>query len=350
MARVIYKDQSPYALLRPIRLIDNSYMLPESVLAEPEFAWCRRILSEGRIIPASQLTIDQIARYDYRVVISGEQMALRLDSSADHPESYGSPMPRLFDMPNQNLYYFESHRNQDRPSADRKNGRRRVELEQRRDSGVYYVAGNTLWASWSTLITDQRAGFDGPNTSIIHQWHQHPSSAIAPPPFAVYLDSGNLVIGARSSAGGVAAYTGPAPASWVPTRFVVSATLGASGHLSVWLNGDQIINVDTPIGYYHEGLPYLAYVKSGIYMNNTHTVDALYHANIEFGLDDLSSRIGLPLPIFGDPAGWPRIRGPARKASPNRKSSRKAFVSSPQPRVFRTASPSLRASRDLYPH
>lgn len=301
VGKFIWQDQTTYSHLRPLRLDGNTYALPVAVLDQPEHALWRSIFQRGQIVAASLLTVDSFSSYDYRLAVDGLEMALDIGST--RPNVW-QPRP-VFTIPSPNLYRFECARNSDRPSADRKNGRRRVELAQV-DGDFYFVDGDTVWASWSTVFTNQRAGLDGNNLSIFHQWHQHPDSAISAPPFAMYLDGGTMFIGSRNPSGGTELYSAPAPASWVPVNFVVAVTLGEYGHVDVWIDGEQVVDVDTGVGYYGEGLPYLAYVKSGIYMNNTSTVDVVYHANLEFGLSDLSARVDNPLPL---PAlrinGWP---------------------------------------------
>ena len=94
------------------------------------------------------------------------------------------------------------------------------------------------------------------------------------------------------------------PASGAVTNFVLQGTLGVLGHWNIWVNGVQVVNVDTNIGYTVEALPYLARVTTGIYMDNVRSVDALYHANVELGLTSLSARIATPLAVTTPPDGW----------------------------------------------
>lgn len=309
--KMIWKDQFSHAVLRPIRLSDNRYALPESALTQPEHARWRSILNAGSIEDSATLTYSTTSPTNYRPSVNGHQMYLRINTDDIDPASYGYPAPRLFDIPSPNLLRFECRHGNDLLTTDYGNNRRRVEISEN-DYETNYGSGDTLWDSWSTIITDQRAGFDMNATSIIHQWH-HASNAgfstmYSPPPFAVILNNGQLTIGTRYGNGGVSVgtthYTGPAPDTGAITNFVVSALLGASGHINIWMNGEQIVDVDTPIGYYDESPPYLAYVQTGIYMDNTHTVDVIYHANLEFGLTDLSARIDNPLPIPAPPEGW----------------------------------------------
>jgi hypothetical protein len=301
--QILWKDQFPYAVLRPIRLVDNKYALPASVLTMPEHARWRDVLKrQGTVVDSEDLTFASVGPTNYRKDVNGHQMHLRINADAVDPASYGYPAPRLFDTPGAGVLRFECHHGNDIGSSDYRNNRRRVELSEEPEDSSYHD-GEVLWDSWSTIITDQRAGLDQFSQSIIHQWHHASSAAFtsiyAPPPFAVVLNSGQLTINTRyGNAGtsiGTVHYTMTAPASWAVTHFVVQATLGAAGHLNVWINGEQVVNVDTPIGYYDESPPYLAYVQFGIYMDNTRTVDALYHINNEYGLTDLSSRVSNPL-------------------------------------------------------
>jgi hypothetical protein len=322
-AEFIWKDQFSYAILRPLRDVDNFYYLPVTVLSQVEHSRWRTFLNQFPVVRSETVTItpvSYIASYDFRVNTYNQDNAddLALDIGSQHPEAWGYPAPNLFSMPAPRLYRFECRHNSDRPAGDRKGGRRRVELVQYNDSGTYYDSGDTVWSAWTTILTDQREGIDGFNAGLFHQWHQAPGTHVPPPPFAMAFSGGQLFIQTRSSLdsgpGGFVNHThylGDAPESWVPQNFVVAATWGEFGHLDVWLNGEKIVDTDTPIGYYAEGLPYLGYMKMGLYIDNTHTVDVLYHANIEFGMTDLSDRIENPLPLPPPGIdGWPGSPGP----------------------------------------
>lgn len=304
--KLLWKDQFGHALLRPIRLNDGRYALPESVLTQPEHARWREILNQGSIESAGSLTFDSISDEDYRLDVDGVEMNLYMGEAT--PRSFGYPAPSLFDIPNTGLYRFEAQYNSDLGSIDRSRNRRRVELLQYSPDG--YQPGDTVWSSWSTIITDQRAGFDQGATTIFHQWHANPSSAHGAPILDFTLTGGVFYINSRSSASSGATqnrYMATAPAANEITNFVVSGLLGSSGHLTVWMNGAQIYDGAIPLGYYSESLPYMARLQYGIYMDNVHSADVLYHANIEFGTTDLSARVATPLPLPAPPEGWPII-------------------------------------------
>ncbi|UXA19563.1 polysaccharide lyase [Mycobacterium sp. SMC-4] len=305
-ANLLWRDQFRHARLLGRRLNDGKYAYPESVLTDPAHARWHSLLRQGTITPAGSLTFTPVAEGQrFSVLVDGKEMYLQPGAE---PTTYGFPVPDLFDMPAANLYRFEAHRNRDAvASGDYKNNRRRVELIKEHSTG--YAAGETLWASWSLIMTDQREGFTTDNCTLIHQWHGSYSSAFLYPVFWVGLRDSTLEVCTRSSADGDkhTHYFEPFdPPSGQPNHFVVSGLLGESGHLNVWLNGEQVVDVDIPIGYYSEPYP-LAYPQFGIYMNNAHSVDVLYHANVEYGLSDLSARITDPVTVPTPPEGWPVV-------------------------------------------
>jgi hypothetical protein len=85
---------------------------------------------------------------------------------------------------------------------------------------------------------------------------------------------------------------------------VISGLLGQSGHITVWLDGTQIVNADAPIGYYNDdgGARALAYPHWGLHQTNVDAPSVIYHANMEWGTADLSSRVDTPLPVMTPPA------------------------------------------------
>lgn len=300
-AQLVYRDQFPHAILQPLRLTDGRYVLPTSTLTQPEHARWRHVLSAGTIGSVEALTFDTLkpGRF-FLTTLSGVLMELT------QPTAFDYPLPPLFEIPAPGLWRFEAHYNNDFGGGDRLNLRRRTELIQA-TAPIGYQSGDTVWAAWSTVITDQRAGFDSHATAIIHQWHQHPSSAYRPPPLALVLDSGVLTLNNRTvdGSGNAQLWTATAPDSGEVTHFVIEATLGEVGHITMWVNGIQVVDVATSVGYYAEvGMPYLLKLQYGIYMDNTHTVDALYHANVEFGTTDLSARVAAPLTVTEPAGGW----------------------------------------------
>jgi hypothetical protein len=304
-ANLLWRTQFHDAQLRPRRLSDGRYALPEAVLTDPRHTRWRSLLKQGSIEAVGGLTFTPpVNGADYSVSVDGKEMYLQVGAI---PETYGMPVPDLFDIPAANLYRFEAHQNRGDPTAgDRFHNRRRVELIQMESDG--YGDGDTVWTSWSTVLTDARAGFVGENGTLIHQWHGSNSSSGPGPVFWITLRGGDLEVHTRSDIDAWVAhehYSQPfAPATGTPVNFVVSGLLGGSGHLNVWMDGVQIVNVDTPIGGYIEALPTLAFTQFGVYMDNIASVDVLYHANVEYGLTDLSARIASPVSVTAPPGGW----------------------------------------------
>lgn len=304
-AHLLWRDTFYDAKLRPLRLSDGRYALPESVLTDPRHARWRSLLKQGTTESAGGLTFSPPANgADYSTFVDGKEMYVQIGAPT---ETYGFPGPRLFDIPLENLYRFESHTNNGNESGgDKSHYRRRVELIQPDEDG--YSDGQTLWAAWSTILTDQRDGFVGNNGTLIHQWHGDWASSGPGPVVWLTLDSGNLLINSRSDVDNWVShqhYSQPfSPTTGTPVNFVVSGLLGASGHLNVWMDGTQIVNVDTPIGGYIEPHTVLAFMQFGIYMDNIRQPDVIYHANMEFGTSDLSARIASPISVSTPPGGW----------------------------------------------
>ena len=294
------------AALWPRRLNDGQYALPESVLTDPRHARWRSLLQAGTITAVGSLTFQapvDSAASGYSVLVDSKEMLINIGTPW---YSYGVPGPDLFDIPATNLYRFQVFHNNDPNSADYTHNRRRVEFSTSDSAG--YADGTTVWAAWSTILTDIRAGFQGNNGGIIHQWHNHHSSTAPYPPYWMGFSGGNLSVSSRSSADGSAHthYSQPwNPATGTAVNFVEQITFGASGHINVWKDGTKIVDVDTPVGYYSEGLPVIAYPVWGNYMDNIDTTnDVIYHANIEFGTSSLSARVASPTSVSTPPAGW----------------------------------------------
>lgn len=294
-ANLIWRSQFQDALLAPRRLSDGRYALPESVVDDRRFALYRHLLTQGTVEADAGLTF-VAADADFRIDQGGQPMYL---SAGNVGHAFGIPAP--------NVYRFELRQDESGYGGDPANGNRRAELVS---AGERYSAGQTIWESWSMVIGTQRAGFGTPdNLGIVHQWHSVDTTTSRSPIFGIGLTGGMLNVYTRSDLHGATRddhYTTPAPASGVVLNFVVAGKLGASGHLNVWINGIQVVNVDTPIGYYNDdaGARALAYPHWGMYMRNAPTVNVLFHANVEWGTSDLSARIATPLAVTTPPDGW----------------------------------------------
>ena len=76
-AQLLWKNQFRHSVLRPLRLTDGRYALPESVLTAPEHARWRALLSQGTIVAAGSLTFDTTDPDDfYFTTPSGVMMSL----------------------------------------------------------------------------------------------------------------------------------------------------------------------------------------------------------------------------------------------------------------------------------
>ena len=293
-ANLLNRPGGPAALV-PVRLTDGTYALPSDVATDPAFAALAEAIAQGQAEPDTALSY---ATDDhFYMTIGGEVLRL---ANATQPYALTVPAP--------GLYRFEVHANDwGDPVNDPAHATRRCELVSNLTT---YSAGQTLWESWSTVIGAQHAGFERPNNlGIIHQWHSVDTDTVRSPVLVVAVVDSQLVIATRSDATGSTpqtVYTAPAPAPGTVMNFVVCGLLGAAGQLKVWLNGAQIVDVATPIGYYHDddGARALAYPHWGAYMTNLHTVDVVFHANLEWGTSDLSARIAAPVGVIEPDAGW----------------------------------------------
>lgn len=306
VGQLIYKDQFAHATLMPARLTDGRYILPLSTLTQPEHARFRPILKAGSVEDLSTLTVDTSRRDGYYLTAPGDDALMGLYIGGSTSAPFGYPAPSLFDIPATGLWRFECRRSNDLASPDRASYRRRTEMLQNNPGG--YQSDDIIWASWSLIITDQRAGFDANALTLIQQWHQHPEMSVSlPPPMAFVLDGGVLSLVNRSPDGatGSTLWSRSAPASWEVVSFVMQCKIGADGFVKLWVDGNRVVDVSTNVGYTFESLPYLIRMQWGVYMDNTYTVDALYHANVEFGTDSLYSRVDFPLDISAPPDGWP---------------------------------------------
>jgi hypothetical protein len=243
---------------------------------------------------------------------AGDTSVLTVDSK--QMRLWAVPAPYAFSIPAPNVYRFEVHANDFGWPGDSENSNRRSELAAR--DRYAYGPGATLWTSFSFVVGPAHAPFDaGSKQNTIHQWHSvddPPHEDGRRPVLQVELLDGKLMIRTRSDATGddgdtdVVRYSAARPSDGVAHNMVISGLLGRSGHLNAWLDGTQIVNTDTPIGYYNDdgGARALAYPQWGIYQTNVDPPAVIYHANLEWGTNDLSARISNPLAVNTPPGGW----------------------------------------------
>jgi len=215
-----------------------------------------------------------------------------------------------FSMPGPDIYRFEVLKNDFGWSGDAKADNRRSELVS---EGDRYFSGETLWSSFSFVVGPEHIPFDdgGNDHNTITQWHSVDTDVGRSPVFAIQLNAGDLVVTTRSDKKDSGRrsqvhYSEPRPTDGKVHNVVVSGLLGKEGHLDMWLDGTQIVNADTPIGYYNDddGERALAYPHWGIYQDNVDDPAVLYHSNMEWGLTELSPRVQRPLEVVEPPGGW----------------------------------------------
>ena len=296
-ANIRHWSQFSDAKLDPRPLEDGRFAVPVTTLTDRRFAGARRLIAKGATVAESAVTF--AATSDFRMSIDSKQVYLS-----------AAPTPHAFSAPGAGVYRFETRRNESGYAGDAANGNRRSELVAGIDASDRYGAGETLWSSFAFVVGPQKGGLDaGGALGLVHQWHSVDTGVSRAPVLGVSLDGGNLRIYTRSDATGTATqnhYTAPRPPDGTVHRVVVAGTLGASGHLNVWLDGTQIVNVNTPIGYYNDdaGARDLAYPHVGLYQNNFDAPTVVFITNWEWGTTDLSARVASPRPVTAPASGW----------------------------------------------
>ncbi|BBX50944.1 hypothetical protein GCM10009645_42740 [Mycolicibacterium poriferae] len=215
-----------------------------------------------------------------------------------------------FSIAAKDTYRFETRKNDFGWSGDKKSNNRRSELIA---NDARYYSGEVLWSSFSFVVGPKHVPFDNGKSSHnqITQWHSVDGDDEGRAPvFDIQLNGGDLLVVTRSDAKGPATwdvhYRQPRPSDGAQHSVVVAGLLGRRGHLDVWLDGNQIVNVDTPIGYYEDdgGQRALAYPHWGLYQDNVDHPAIIYHSNIEWGLANLSDRINHPKNVNKPSGGW----------------------------------------------
>lgn len=215
-----------------------------------------------------------------------------------------------FSVAGKDTYRFETRKDDFGWRGDQKSNNRRSELIA---NDARYYSGEVLWSSFSFVVGPKHAPFDNGKSrhNQITQWHSVDGDDEGRAPvFDIQLNEGDFVVVTRSDAKGPAAwdvhYKQPRPRDGVQHSVVVAGLLGRSGHIDVWLDGKQIVDVDTPIGYYEDdgGLRALAYPHWGLYQDNVDHPAIIYHSNIEWGLADLSERVDHPKKVNMPSGGW----------------------------------------------
>ena len=290
----------------PRLLTDGRYALPDQVLTNTAYA-----------AAASELagwSTETPASGDYESIPFAESAAKPMFIQVDGKIFYRISRRSALTMPADNVFRFEVHTNDFGWLFDSINVKRRSEIIQTNGPAVGPGDGAVTWSSFCLILGDhpglseETSNFQG----YIHQWHSVDTTVGRSPGLCVDVSNNTMRIQTRSSdsLGGASGFNGvpvnhtndPIPAKGTKTYFVLQATWGQAGHLNAWINGTQVVNTDTPVGYYDDltdgsGRTVLGYPHWGLYAKNQPTTDIVYIANPEWGTTDLSARITTPLPV-----------------------------------------------------
>ena len=245
-ARIAFRGNGGHRL-EPWPISDGRYAVSDAALSNRYFAQWLPLLQTG-LVSGAGLTL-----------LSDPAIVLTLPSGQVRVVQHRGP--DRFDIPAPSTYRFDPRQNDTAWAEDPAHKNRRCEISVPEDPAYYYSVGQTLWTSFSFVITPQHAPFDNPITydtggdihNAIHQWHSvdDPYGIMA----AVNLQAGNLAVYSRSSAigdngvakGKVVLYNQPRPADGVVHNMVLSGWLGplayaltvtvTSGTFTVLVNG-----------------------------------------------------------------------------------------------------------------
>lgn len=291
--------------LIPRLLNDGTYALDASVATDPNYAAAAAELA--------QWTTATPAASDY-VVPPFVESPVRLFLKVDNRTMYRAGRASALTMPDANVFRFEVRTNDFNAVEDSTNQKRRSEIITCNGNAVGPVNGATTWSAFCLVLGDHpglsevTSNFQG----YVHQWHSVDVTVGRSPGLCVDVSNNTMRIQTRSSAalGGASGsngvpvdhYSTAIPAKGVKTYFVLQATWGQAGHLNAWINGTQVVNADTPIGYYDDltdgsGRTVLGYPHWGLYAKNQSTTDVVCIANPEWGTTSLASRIVTPLAV-----------------------------------------------------
>ena len=288
------------ARLEPRILNDGRYVLPESVLTDPSVAAALSELSTWTTIATPA---------------SGDYMSIPSNSWILKPGYFLNQGILMFrtgrrsamTLPHPDVFRFELRPNDFGWWADSADKKRRSEIITANNTTTGAHDGETIWTAFTFVLGDHPGLLNSQGGAAfpfgyITQWHGVDQAVGRGPVLAVNVSNNAVKIQTRSDTGGpsnvVGHYSGPVPGKGVKTSVVMQATFGAAGHLNAWIGGTQIVNADTPIGYYNDThTTILGYPQWGLYAINQPTTDIVYIANPEWGTTDLSARITTPLPV-----------------------------------------------------
>lgn len=295
------------ARLTPRLLTDGRYALPESVLTDAECAAAHPIVSEWDVeSPSSSDFVAPGAGYPAEAPI-----IVKIGDVSMSPAGRRGSVT----MPDVGVFRFEVQPNDFAgpfdygwPEFGGVNKRRSQLLAFGPDRAAGTGDGETLWQSFCFILGDT-PGYANSSFARIISWHSVDYGTARSGILGIDAAGGELDIYTRSSASTwpetgngipVDHYTTTIPNKGEKTHVVLQATFGEEGHLNVWINGSQVVDDDTPIGYYddlvaHPGAD-MGWPEIGAYLENLPTTEVVYVANMEWGAD-LSDRITSPLSV-----------------------------------------------------
>lgn len=306
-ARALLCDAANSTCLYPRLLLDGNFAVPEGVLTDLKYAAAADIFSNWRS--------EDVHQDDYRST-SAASNSSDFVFLADGKLMRQAGRPASLTMPNPNSFRFEVRSNDFAGSYDKKYGNRRSEIVSQQSDGI---GEETIWTAFCSVLGSVPGLVDAQH-AIIHQWHSSDKGIGRPPVLYIDISKGRFKISTRSSSSlyGTAAphnerpengipvvhYAADIPRLWEKTYVVLQATFGPNGHLNAWINGDKVVDADTPIGYYNDltngsGRTILGYPHWGLYTTNQPSTDVVYLVNPEWSTSILIDRIAAPLPVPG---------------------------------------------------
>lgn len=284
----------------PALLRDGRFALPPEVLNDRAYATASDILEKWKL--------ETVSRDDY--VGTDENFLLRVDGRTMRQAG----RPASLSMPHPDVFRFEVREDDFAGPYDSESDSRRSEIVANQRDGV---GEGTVWSSFC-LVLGSTPGLSEAGRGIVHQWHSVDRDVGRTPVLFVDVADSRLTIrtcssarlygdkaeGTQSPENGISVvhHSAGVPADGEKTYITLQATFGDEGHLNAWVNGERVVDADTPIGYYGDlddgsGRTILGYPHWGLYTTNRPETNVVYIANPEWGTDSLRGRIGSPLPV-----------------------------------------------------
>lgn len=289
-ARVVY---SPRFQLVPRRLVNGKWAVPESVLSDPNYSeYAAALAGSG---------IGTVVEGDFPAAGSPAANTLTVDGKLMHIAA--DTKPHSVQKPYANTFRFEMQQGDGAQLGDPIGVRHRAEIVSIADRAP---RDTVIWQAWSTRIAiDAGMKVIGPTLFCLPmQWHSVDTVFFRSPILVLNYGQNVRTVETRSSAAldgdgngiGQVRYSSDLPPVGQWEHYVAKFTMGASGHLSFWINGASVYSGDIPLAYYADEGD-LAYLQWGLYGSDIAQSSAVYTANMEWGTTDLTARIASPLAV-----------------------------------------------------